>query len=76
MSLSQLLEAATLASLVYICLLLRDALQPVGAAARRLEERFGRIEQRLDYLADEVGRIETHTHMLADDLSEESPMAN
>ena len=65
MFLNVLLEAGILLALIYISRLLRDTRVAVGPVIRR-------IEQRLDYLADEVGRIETHVKGLASDALDES----
>jgi hypothetical protein len=61
MTLTELLALGIFLALVYICRLLRVAITAVGPVA-------GRIEQRIDYLADEVGRIETHVSGLASEL--------
>jgi hypothetical protein len=61
MTLSELLALGILLALVYICRLLSVAITAVKPIA-------GRIEQRIDYLADEVGRIETHVNRLANEL--------
>ena len=65
MTLSELIKAGILLALVYVCRLLRDAIKAVGPVASR-------IEQRIDYLADEVGRIETHVNSLASEVRDES----